>query len=125
MFTPAKMRLHPLSRFTPTPPVLEARVELTDQFGDIGKGVGTIVFNLFAYDALSFDHKGKRLGQWPASLTTPQENRDHWDAITRTYLFKLPLEGNAPDSRTSLLLIATLTIPNGEQLTDDITLPPK
>lgn len=124
MFTPVKMRLHPLSRILPNPPTIEARLEFTDQFGDIGKSVGTAHFDLFAYEALALSHKGKRLGQWNASLITPEDNRDHWDAITRTYLFKLS-PGDALGRNDQFVLAATFTLPNGEELSDDITLPPK
>ena len=50
MFTPVKMRLHPLSRIQNN--TIEARVEFTDQFGSVGKGVGSASFNLFSYNAL-------------------------------------------------------------------------
>jgi hypothetical protein len=125
MFTPVKMRLHPLSRIITTPPVAEARLEFTDQFNDIGKGVGTAIFDLYAYDTLSFNHKGKSLGQWPGDLATPAENASHWDAITRTYLFKLPIAPGNLTGHSKFLLIATFTLPNGQELTDDITLPSK
>ncbi len=124
MFTPVKMRLHPLSRLVPSPPTVEARLEFTDQFGDISKSVGTARFELFAYDSLAFDHQGKRLGQWDETLTTPDDNRNHWDAITRTYLFKLSPDGSIA-GHDRIVLAATFTLPNGETLSDQITLPPK
>ena len=124
MFTPVKMRLHPLSRLITSPPTAEARLEFTDQFGDIAKSVGTAHFELFAYDVIAFAHKGQRLGQWDESLVTPDDNRNHWDAITRTYLFKLSPDG-ALSGHDRVVLGVTFTLPNGEQLSDEITLPPK
>jgi hypothetical protein len=124
MFTPVKMRLHPLSRLITSPPTVEARLEFTDQFGDIEKSVGMAHFELFAYDVIAFAHKGKRLGQWDESLVTPDDNRNHWDAITRTYLFKLSPDG-ALAGHDRVVLAATFTLPNGEKLSDEITLPPK
>ncbi len=125
IFTPVAMRLHPLSRLTSSTAVqvIEARVELTDQFGDVGKGVGTLAFDLFAYSAIIPNHKGAFLGHWDASLSTAAENRAHWDAITRTYLFSLPLANKIEPGK--LLLLATFTLPNGEHFTDDLTLPAK
>jgi hypothetical protein len=124
MFTPVKMRLHPLSRLIPSPPTVEARLEFTDQFGDISKSVGAARFELFAYDPIAFAHKGKSLGQWNESLTTPDDNRNHWDAITRTYLFKLSPDG-AIAGHDRIVLSAAFTLPNGEELSDSIILPPK
>ena len=126
MFTPVKMRLHPLSRLiaAPPPPSVEARLEFTDEFGDVGKSVGNVHFELFAYDTIAFAHKGKPLGQWDEHLTTPDDNRNHWDAITRTYLFKLSPDG-ALTGHDHVVLTATFTLPNGGELSDEITLPPK
>jgi hypothetical protein len=127
MFTPVKMRLHPLSRLIAAPPApstVEARLEFTDQFGDVGKSVGNAHFEIFAYDSIAFAHKGKRLGQWDESLVTPDDNRNRWDAITRTYLFKLSPDG-ALAGTDRIVLTATFTLPNGEELSDEISLPPK
>ena len=44
-----------------------------------------------------------RLFQWDAPMTTLQENRRHYDPITRTYTFKLKLEEPvAPHQRLRL-----------------------
>jgi hypothetical protein len=128
MFAPVKIRLHPLSRIIPaekeTPASVEARLEFTDQFGDISKSVGTARFELFAYDPIAIAHEGKRLGQWDESLTTPDDNRNHWDAITRTYLFKISPDGSIA-GHDRVVLAATFTLPNGEKLSDEIILPSK
>jgi hypothetical protein len=129
MFTPVKMRLHPLSRIVPPStgpePVVEARVELMDQFGDICKGAGVVYCELFVYDALRTDHHGDRIGLWNFDLSKPEANKQHWDNITRTYLLKLPMpQGSsiAIKKQTRLVLAATWTLPNGGRLTDDINL---
>jgi hypothetical protein len=127
MFMPVKMRLHPLSRIVTTAanPTLEARLELTDQFGDIGKGVGTIDFKLFTYSTLMPNHQGSTISQWHFDLSTPTANHDHWDAITRTYLFKLPLTPASLNNIGHVQLTANLTLPDGTNIMEDLTLPTK
>lgn len=140
MFTPVKMRIHPLSRIVfpsasatapatapagsaITTPILEARFELTDQFGDPGKGAGTIVLELL--DTSSPFAGKKPLQEWSLSLNTPQANREHWDRTTRTYLFKLPLPADFPKPSTGhdlFTLSATFTLPNNSTLSDTLDL---
>jgi len=134
MFAPTAIRLHPLSRIlgsaTTTAPatqpagglVLEARVELTDQFSDPTKSPGTLKLELFDQPPLT--HKGPLLQTWSYSIDTPQDNQAHWDRTTRTYFFKLPLNGDLP-KRDHLLAIVTLTLPNGAALTDELEIPLK
>ena len=92
-----------------------------DQFGDTGKGAGAASFELFKYQALSPNHRGDRLATWTVDFNNPKANKEHWDGITRTYLFKLPMPAGAV-LKDKLLLIANLTLPNGAKLTDDIPL---
>jgi hypothetical protein len=122
MFTPVKMRLHPLSRVVnESGTAIEGRIELTDQFGDINKGVGTVTFDLFNYETLIPNHQGDKLNSWSFDFNNPDANKKHWDGITRTYLFNLPLPENTK-TKPRFLLTATLTLPNGTKLTDDIPL---
>jgi hypothetical protein len=126
MFTPQKMRLHPLSRILPADKnalrTLEARLEFTDQFGDIGKGAGAVYIELFAYESLVPNHHGDRLGIWNFDLSTPQANKEHWDSITRTYLFKPSLPAAALAKRTRVMLQGTFVLPGGARLTDELAL---
>jgi hypothetical protein len=126
MFTPVKMRLHPLSRVLPeagaTGPVVEARLEFTDQFGDIGKGAAPVYFEVFKYEALMPNHRGDRFSVWNFDLSKPDANKQHWDAITRTYLFKLPLPPGSLKKQTRVVLAATLSLVGSERLTDEITI---
>jgi hypothetical protein len=124
MFTPVRVRLHPLSRLVPAPATsgapaaVEARVEFTDQFGDIGKSAGVATFELFAPAVVG---RGEKLASWSEDINTPEANRGHWDAITRTYLFHLPLPpGAVPRDRSTLSL--TFTLANGQRLVDSLSL---
>jgi hypothetical protein len=125
MFAPVKMRLHPLTRFIPAAgeadSTAEARLEFTDQFNDIGKAAGSVYFELFVYQTLVPNHQGDRIGFWKFDINTPEANEKAWDAITRTYLFKLPVNA-AAKKQSRLILVATFTLPNSTRLTDDITL---
>jgi hypothetical protein len=123
MFAPVKMRLHPLSRFQNA--TIEARLEFTDQFNDVGKGVGTAAFELFSYNPILPSHEGTSLATWQMDFSTPAANRLHWDAITRTYLFILPLEGDNASHAGKYTLVAYFTLANGEKLTDSLTLSSK
>jgi len=103
--------------------MLEARIELTDQFGDPCKGAGTVTLQLFDE---STPFLGRRpIGHWSLSLMTPEENRDHWDRTTRTYLFKLPLTADFPRPDTGherFTLAAVFALPNGHALSDELEL---
>lgn len=127
MFAPISMRLHPLTRIItpplPATPEIEARLECTDQMGDITKGVGSVSFQLCSWEFASLSHQGPRLATWISDITTPDHNKLHWDPITRTYLFHLPLEASIPLSPgKKYVLLATLHFTNNTQLTDDIVL---
>jgi hypothetical protein len=129
MFTPVKMRLHPLSRMVPPEKdgpangaLVEARLELTDQFGDVTKSPGALYFELYAYQSLVPNHHGDRISLWNFDLSVPQSNKDHWDAITRTYLFKLPVPADALKKEKRAILSATLTLPSGQRLQDDLAI---
>ena len=140
MFAPVKVRLHPLSRIVipsttpatapatapatsstlPPPPVLEARLELTDQFGDAGKGIGDVAIEVYEPDTANA--RGKRLARLEVSLNAPELNRDRWDRTTRTYFFRVPVVGVSRD-REQYLVTVTVTLPNQAVLTDQIQLP--
>jgi len=108
----------PAAPLAPGSSLVEARMELTDQFGDTGKGVGALTLDLYAYSLLSFDHRGARLGHWTFDLTSPVSNGRQWDAITRTYVFKLPLPRESLRNAQQAVLAAQFALPNGGTLTD-------
>jgi len=122
MFAPVKMRIHPLTRAVASPAQIEARIEFTDQMGDVTKGVGTLQFALYRYDF----GRGQRVGAWPIDLAAPEANKKNWDAITRTYLCRLMLDdpGFVQPGR-KYLLTATMTFPNNTHLDEEfqITIP--
>ncbi len=97
-FRPTSLRLHPLThalRNEGTVSVVEARVEFFDRFGHTTKGLGRVRFELRAGDG-----DGRRLASWEIDVREVEENMRHYDDVTRTYLFRLGLEGveDLPDS---------------------------
>lgn len=124
MFAPTAMRVHPLTRTVPAQPAgnLEVHIELTDQFGDVGKGVGNFSFELFDYALTAVGHRGTRLAAWTADITAPVLNRQHWDPITRTYLFKSALDPALLTSERKFVLRVVLNFPNNTSLSDEYIL---
>ena len=127
MFAPVAMRIHPLSRVAIEDQAarLQARLELTDQMGDVTKGIGRVVLALFEYQLLLPGHRGPHVGTWTVDLTTPEANRARWDAITRTYLIEVPLPAGSVKPKMRYVLAATLTEPNGTTLPDTLELTSK
>jgi hypothetical protein len=112
MFAPVELRVHPLSRITTDNAtdngrVVEVRIELADQMKDTTKGVGVLTFTLARSSTLT----NTVVDRWEAAIDTPDANKDHWDSITRTYLFRRQLPAGIRDHE--LLLTATLALPNG------------
>lgn len=131
MFAPVKMRLHPLTRWivpttsaattAPGAATVEARLEFTDQFGDVAKGVGKVYFELYAYEPIAIGNRGERIDLWNADIATPELNKQHFDPITRTYLFKLGVnESKLPRNQTRFVIVATFTLPNESRLSDSM-----
>lgn len=120
-FIPVQIRIHPFTAIevdredgTVT---LEARVEMLDRLGDVSKGVGDFRFELYRMDRDVYESpaEGRLLYQWSAEMTTIDQNRQHWDSITRTYLFRLQLE-RLPRVEGRLLLVVHFTDPGGRRL---------
>lgn len=75
---------------------IEIYVELKDQFGDVGKGVGTLDLRVETPRLGLLG--GDTIAEWSVDLQTPLANSKYWDAITRTYVFRYrptPHDGNS------------------------------
>ncbi|NLX04971.1 MAG: hypothetical protein GXY33_07490 [Phycisphaerae bacterium] len=75
------------------PDGLEVVLRPLDELGDQTKAVGTFRFETYAFHKASTDPRGPRLGIWEVDLSTPEAQKEHWDAITRTYRFRLGWAG--------------------------------
>jgi len=120
-FVPVKMRVHPFTAVEvdlgEAGVRLEARVEMLDRLGDVTKAVGDFRFDLYHMPPGVYESpaEGTLLYQWSAPMTTIEQNRRHWDSITRTYLFKLGMD-RLPRVTGRLLLTAHFTDPGGRRL---------
>jgi hypothetical protein len=127
MFTPVKMRLHPV--FTQVrdwdgdgkPDGIEALVELQDRFGDTLKAAGVVRFELYAYRQFAPDPRGERLtGPFTGRLDTVAEQAAHWSRPERAYLFQLAFPKAREES--SYVVEAVFERPGGGRLFDRIVL---
>ena len=120
-FVPVAMRIHPFSAIEferqSRTYVLNARIELLDRLGDMTKGVGNFRFELYRAprEAGLATREGTLEYSWQAPLITLEENRQHFDSITRTYLFRLKMD-QPPQSGSKLVLVAQFTDPGGRRL---------
>lgn len=105
-FWPVEMRLHPLSRLVvgPGQRVLEARVEFTDEDDVTSRAYGQLRIDLHPEGQTG---RTRPLSTWEIDLTDAERNRQHFDAVTRTYLLRLTLEDvelpDAPELRAYFL----------------------
>jgi len=120
-FVPVEMRVHPFTAVEvdrdDAGVRLEARIETLDRLGDVTKAVGDFRFELYHMPPGVYETpaEGKLLYQWSAPMNTIEQNRRHWDSITRTYLFKLQMD-RLPRVTGRLLLVAHFTDPGGRHL---------
>ena len=75
---------------------LEVRLQPIDQFGDPTKAVGSYRIEAFAYQRLSTDKRGRRLGHWFVAVLDAPSNRTYYDPIDRSYVFPLLWEEPLP-----------------------------
>ncbi|UCD74703.1 MAG: hypothetical protein JSV91_13055 [Phycisphaerales bacterium] len=92
-FWPRSIRIHPLTRFTTDREtgglLIEARLEFLDAEGHNTKGLGQVRFDL--HSALPSED-ARSLENWNKDLRDLAENLNHFDDVTRTYLFRLEIE---------------------------------
>jgi hypothetical protein len=121
---PVAMRVYPSSGFTEYGGrhVLEARIELLDEMGDTVKGVGHFRFELFAGEGPGQSLVGRLVENWDVAMLSLEQNRAHYDPITRTYRFMLGMT-RPPPKDEPMQLAATLTPPGGRRIDARAMLP--
>jgi len=127
---PVRMRVYPSSRFIERDgqTMLEARVELRDEMDDPLKGVGRFQFELVAggtpgrpaATAGSAAHPGgpgraAKLYGWDVSVMTLAEQKEHYDSVTRAYLFRLVMDEPSVPVATTTLRVNFVPL-NGERI---------
>lgn len=95
---PVAMRVFPSTRLVTEDgqPMLDARIEFLDAAGDSTKAVGWIRIDLHPLYAGTSERRGRLLYRWDQTVLTLDENRRFYDPVTRTYLFRLMLDGRLP-----------------------------
>jgi hypothetical protein len=92
-YWPVRMQIHPLTRITVDRKtgalVLEARVEFLDADGVSCRAFGQVLLELTDRDA--GDESDALSNVWTVDLRDESANATHFDAVTRTYLFRLEL----------------------------------
>jgi len=108
---PTSVRVYPTTRFVRQgeASVLEARIELFDEMGDSVKGSGDFRLEL-RYIA---DKSGNSpLYTWQVDLRTLEDQRQYFDPITHTYLFRLKIDDITIAKRNTQLNVI-YTTPTG------------
>lgn len=124
IFGPTDLRIHPFTSIKDwtgdnRPDGIEALLELQDRFRDPTKATGTVLFELYEYSRNHPDPRGERLAAWRGSLQTLDEQRMHWNRISRTYSFQLAY----PQIRTTKSYVLQVWFDQGgHRLTSQVVL---
>jgi hypothetical protein len=102
-YWPRRMRIHPLTQFATNRDtgqlIIEARIEFFDEHGHTCKGVGQVLLDLHATGS---GRNSEPLETWALDLVDPAVNYDHYDELTRTYLFRLEFDPRVLPERPEL-----------------------
>jgi len=124
-YLPVKIDIMPLTEFVcigndPDASQLKLYVGLLDSFGSQIKAPAVFRFEVYGYEKLRSEPKGKRIVIWPdIDLTGPAENNEYWRDFLRSYQFNLDFE---PLRNQNYILQVTCLCPNGKRLSADFTL---
>ncbi len=90
-FWPRRLRIHPLSQLVTDREsgrlLIEVRLEFFDRLGHTSKAVGQVLIDL-----LAGERGGDPIVTWAKDLSAVEANREHYDDLTRTYLFRLEFD---------------------------------
>jgi len=119
---PVRIRVYPTSRFATyrdgKAVVLDARIELLDEMDDSIKAAGEFHFELLDELDKGRTALARRLYSWDVPMFTLEEQRQHYDKVTRAYLFRLKMdEPFFPAKDTTLK--AVYIPPKGRTLKDE------
>ncbi len=108
MPVPTSVRVYPSTRFIKESgrTILEARFELYDEMGDPVKFAGKFQIELFSVDEALGNAPRRLLYTWNAGLLSLDQQREHYDPITRGYLFRLGVDDLRIAKQTTLLKVA-------------------
>lgn len=120
-YGPTLMRIHPISRVSPTtgdaPARIDVRIEFTDADGQVTRAMGRL--------SVSADLAGCAPMSASVDLDDRAANRAAWDAATRTYLVTMRPEPPPPaGARPSVRVRAQWESPEGLRRSDSATIAP-
>ncbi len=106
--TPTRVRVYPSTRFIQESgrAILEARFELFDEMGDPVKSAGAFRIELHSIDESLGNAPRRLLYTWNAETLTLDQQREHYDPITRGYLFRLGVDNLNIAKQATLLKVA-------------------
>lgn len=107
MPVPKSIRVYPSTRIIKESgrAILEARFELYDEMGDPVKYAGSFQIELFSVDESLGNTPRRLLYNWNAELFSLSQQREHYDPITRGYLFRLGIDDFKIARQTTLLKV--------------------
>jgi hypothetical protein len=107
MPVPTSVRVYPSTRFIKESgrAILEARFELYDEMGDPVKYAGAFQIELFSVDESLGNTPRRLLYTWNAELSSLEQQREHYDPITRGYLFRLGVDNLKIARQVTLLKV--------------------
>lgn len=120
-YTPARLNVHPLTRFISEgrdgSPRIEAHIEMLDASGDESKGWGELLLELYRESGpVEGVGASEQIMRWTIDLSDADRNTEAYDRVTRTY--RVTLRGLPATLRPSdpLILKALLITPDGKQI---------
>ncbi len=103
----------------PIPDGIAVSLEASDQAGDPIKVFGDFLFELYAYQPATMQHRGERLQLWEQPVRL-EDQQQFWNKPTRSYEFFLSWEGQAlPPNKKYILTASFESGPGTVRLFDD------
>jgi len=101
------------------PDGVAASIRTLDCEGDEVKAYGKFLFELYAFQPATADHRGERLLVWDQPVVKPEHQKRFWDRFTRAYEFELRWEGKPLPPQQRYILAASFEAPGGQRLFDE------
>lgn len=123
---PVSLRVYPSTDFSEGADgaMLVARIELADAMGDSVKGSGKFRLVLLGHEHDGDSSIGTPLYSWRVPILSRADQYEHYDSVTRTYLFKLKMDRAYRGAQPPVLRV-TFTSARGDRLEVEDTVPPQ
>lgn len=108
--TPVAVRVYPSTRFVREADMvlLELRLELLDEMGDPVKASGLVQVALATGNGQA-SVNSQVLFRWDIDLSTIEDQKQFYDGVTRTYLFRLRVQRQEVASRPTVVRVSFST----------------